>query len=356
MTTTDAERWDRWIQSLEGSNLRQASGYGRALTMFGQRSELLTTKDGEDFAAGALLGIRDSLPGLGPAVHTSGGVATRDPYDPLVLRRFLQALVDRSRELGASTVDVFLRVPQRVGDDDVPNAGALKRALGETGFHLREPFDTYYIDLCDRTEDALLSAFGKNPRRHIRKAKREGLVVERSLALQDFRDFEEAHRAMTRRKGLTTFPAGFLSDAIFRLASEGLGNLFVARHGGTPRNYALVSSVGGDSYLWGALAEAAREPGCPQTGQALHYRAMCHAMGRKSAFYDFGGTPGRVPEPSHPNYSVWKFKYEFNGTYVSFLGWWRLRLRPVSSRVTDVLRTGVALGRRFKRTIRKDTK
>ena len=60
----------------------------------------------------------------------------------------------------------------------------------------------------------------------------------------------------------------------------------------------------------------------------------------------FGGTPGRIPDPAHPNYSVWKFKHEFQGRYVRTLGWWRFTLRPGSSRLLDVSRRAITIKRR----------
>jgi len=342
----DFKRWDEWLKTIDGANLRQTSGYRDALALFGQGSEILICEDGGELTCGALLGIRNTFPGLAPVLHTSGGLASRDPLNANLLARFLELILDYGRRNEASTVDVFLRVPQLVGASAAPEADALKSVLSEKGFHLREAFDTYYVSLRERSDEELLKAFGTNPRRHIRKGFREGLTVEASLAHEDFRDFEAAHNAMSRRKGLTRLPSGLLSTTIFRLAQSGQGKLFVARFQGKPRNYAFVSSVGRAIYLWGALSDWAREPGCPQTGQALHYQVMCSAKEWGSDFYDFGGTPGPIPDPSHPNYSVWKFKHEFNGIHVSFLGWWRYRLRPIRARLTDALRTGVALKRR----------
>jgi lipid II:glycine glycyltransferase (peptidoglycan interpeptide bridge formation enzyme) len=203
------------------------------------------------------------------------------------------------------------------------------------------------VDLAHASEEALLESFGKNPRRHIRKAMREGMVVERTVDERDFVAFGEAHRSMTARKRLDALPDGFATEVMLPLARAGQGDLFVARYRDVPRNYLFLGTTRDPIYHWGALTEAAKEEGCPQTGQILHYAAMCHYRRLGKPVYDFGGSPGPVPEPTHPNFTVWKFKHEFNGRYVRYLGQWRRTLRPVDSALLEVVRRGMTLRRRL---------
>ncbi len=344
--------WDGWLQALGSSSVRQCSLYARALALYGHRSEILAVRDSERFRAGALLSIRDPGFGVGPLVRTSGGINLDDPEDHRNLAAFLEALLDRARDLRASTLRVYLNVPRRIGDRSNPAATALEQALRTAGFTFDEPMGTYLVDLSVDSEEALLAGFGKNPRRHIRKAQREGMIVDRTTDPEAFGAFAEAHHAMCQRKGLEPLPERFAAEVLLPLSCAGLGDLFVARYRDVPRNYLYVGAIGNPSYHWGALVDAAREPGCPQTGQFLHYVAMCHYRSLGKPVYNFGGSPGPVPDPAHPNFTVWKFKYEFSGEYVDFFGSWQRTLRPVGKTLLNLARRGITLKRRLLRSTR----
>jgi len=345
----DDTRWDAWLRQVDGANARQTSHYRKALSLFGHTAELLVLDEGSSYAAGALLGIKPIGILGAPLVHASGGLALADPGDSDRLRQLLEAVTARCSALRASRLEISLRVPRAVGDVLNPSAAALEGVLRECGFEPVRALETYYVALAQPSDEALLESFGKNPRRHIRKAVRDGLVVETSTDPADFAAFGEAHRVMCGRKGLDPFPGGFPEKVLLPLVHDGHAELFVARFRGVARNYLLAGCTAEPIYLWGALHESARDPECPQTGQALHYTAMCRfrAMGKK--FYDFGGTPGPVPDPAHPNFSVWKFKHEFGVLHVPFLGVWKSDLRPASAAMLDAARAVVTLGRRLAR-------
>jgi hypothetical protein len=258
------------------------------------------------------------------------------------LSRFLSALVDRASDLRASTIDIHLRVPKLRGDESNPTAAGLEARLRDLNFAPTEPLGTYFVRLDVESEQTLLEGLGKNPRRHIRKALRDGLVVERTTSPADIEDFLHVRDRLYTRKGLGALPKGMASTFLRPLIEANLAELFVARFQGIPRNYIAVDGVGQPVYNWGALADAAFESGCPQTGQALHYAAMCHFRAIGRVVYDFGGSPGPTPEPGHHNFDVWKFKHEFGGQYVLFLGHWKRTLRPIDAQLLELLRKGKA--------------
>jgi hypothetical protein len=103
--------------------------------------------------------------------------------------------------------------------------------------------------------------------------------------------------------------------------------------------------------VWGAVVDAAWEPGCPPTGQALHFSAMCHYRRLGYPFYDFGGTPGPVPDPVDPNYTVWRFKNEFQGRYVEYAGVFTAILDRTGAEALRIARDAVdrvrSLGRSY---------
>jgi lipid II:glycine glycyltransferase (peptidoglycan interpeptide bridge formation enzyme) len=235
-------------------------------------------------------------------------------------------------------VEVSLRFPREVGGRAVPEAGALDESLRRAGFLRTAEEGTYCVDLELDSDEALLARFSKNVRRDVRKALREGVIVDPSLDSSDFEGFARAYEAMGGRKGLEVHPPGFAREVLQPLAEKGQGDLFVARFGEEARNYVYVSCVGEPIYHWGALAEAGQEPGCPPTGQVTQYAAMCHYRSRGKRLYDLGGSPGPVPEPGHENYGVWRFKHAFGGPYVRYVGVWRRVLRPLRWKALDLAR------------------
>jgi len=331
------ERWDRWLAGVEGANIKQSLAYRPALALYGCRSEILALEQSGEIVGGTLLAIRDFPPPLGCLVRTSGGLALSDWSDTNLFVRLLKTALDRCQALNASSLEVSVRLVKEVG---TASAGItkLESALLSLGFELTKGQGTYLVDLNLDSEDSLLKSFGKNPRRHIRKALRDGLIVKRANNEQQFLSFEKAHRAVCGRKKLSPLPRGFFSQVLLPLVQAGYGELFVAYYDGSPRNYVFTGSVGQPIYHWGALANTTQAGGCPQTGQALHYAAMCHFMEIGKPVYDFGGSPGTVPSRGHPNFGVWKFKSEFQGRYVHFLGTWRCRLRPFMSTALDIVR------------------
>jgi hypothetical protein len=154
---------------------------------------------------------------------------------------------------------------------------------------------------------------------------------------------------MARRKGLDQLPPRFAQEVLHPMSQAGHCDLYVARFRGIARNYVLVGTTNTPTYTWGCLAESAREPGCPPTGEALQYAAMCRSRAAGKPIYDLGGTPGPVPEQGHPNYTVWKFKYEFGGAYVTQVGVWKRTLRPQAAALIDIGRKAVTIGRRIGR-------
>jgi hypothetical protein len=322
--------------------VRQTSTYRRALNHYGHESEILVEAHDQNkpFRAGALLSIQRPIPLVGPIVQTAGGIALDNQPDPTVLHDFLVALHDRGKALHACSIRISLLVPEWIGKDKNPIATELISVLQGLHYERKENKGTYYINLAVDSDDALLASFSSHTRRNIRKAFRAGLEVMPSLDAVDFSDFGKAHHSMGHRKGLTPLPSPLIAKVLLPLAQANLGTLFVARLRGMCLNYAFLSTLSQPLYCWGAMRKTSLHDTCPGTGHALHFGAMSHLRALGKCIYDFGGSPGPTPEPTHPNYGVWRFKHEFRGAYVRFLGIWQRTLRPVNTRVIELALRG----------------
>jgi hypothetical protein len=339
-TLSDAEMpaWDAWLGAQRSANVRQLSLYRKALTMHRHRSEVVVLQEGERWLAGALLNFRRPVPLLGPSVHTSGGIVLAEgpDADARLLKTFVDGLLEKSGQIGASALEIVVRLPE---------SPASLSVLAESGFEHQEGIETYVVPLGEGGEEALLQRFARNTRRDARRALRDGLEVERASTPDRFEAFEDTHRRLTERKALDHLPAGMARDVLYPMSRAGQLDLWFASFEGRIRNWLAVGTIGMPTYTWGAFDQAAQDPGCPPTGQALHFVAMKHYASLGAAGYDLGGTPGPVPDPSHPNYTVWKFKHGFGGTHVRFLGLFRRVLRPTHVRVVNRVRRMVSTRR-----------
>ena len=164
-------------------------------------------------------------------------------------------------------------------------------------------------------DEALLGSFSSKCRRDVRKGLREGISVEGAETEDLFEAFCQAHRKMISRKGLATVREATYG-ALRPLHARSHVKVFAATHDGRVCNMALVDMLGVPKYTLGAVTEAGMAKGCPPTGQVLHYGIMQYFRDRGCKYYDWGGSPGPVPVEGHPNYTVWRFKYEFNNQFV----------------------------------------
>ena len=335
-------RWDAWLRDAEGATVRVASPYVEALRGFGYRAEILALENAEGFVGGGLLARRGmGLPGAS-ILRSSGPLVLSDVGDPEAARALMEALAERARECGAASIEVSFRVP-------LDRAGALEEVLRSSGYRPTRPQGTFWIDLDRDSDEALLESFPKKVRRDVRKGLRDGLRIDASRDPSDFDAFDAAHATLGHAKGIDALPSGFGRRVLLPLADRGLGDLLVARFQEVARNFVFVGSAGTPMYTWGALAPEARDGACPPTGQATQFVAMCRARSAGAARYDLGGSPGPEPDPSHANYTVWRFKHDFGGGYVSFLGYWEATPRPAVARVASSLRAAKAVARKWTR-------
>jgi hypothetical protein len=341
-TLSDAEMpaWDAWLAGQGSANIRQLSLYRKALTMHRHHSEVVVLQEGSGWLAGALLNIRRPVPFLAPSIHTSGGIvlAKEPAADAGLLAMVLDGLLERCKAVGAAALDIVLRWPRSLDGAAVSGAEACATLLAESGFELQEGLETYVVPLDAGGEDALLQRFARNTRRDARRALRDGLQIERAVSPDRFDAFEEAHRRLTERKALDRLPIGFAREVLFPMSRAGQLDLWFASFEGRVRNWLAVGTIGMPTYTWGAVDPAAQDPGGPPTGQALHFVAMKHYASIGAVGYDLGGTPGPIPDASHPNYTVWRFKHGFGGSHVRFLGRFRRVLKPTQVRVVDRVR------------------
>jgi hypothetical protein len=245
-----------------------------------------------------------------------------------IVAAVLAELRNYASRRGILACEITLRIPRQIGDQCPPYADPIEGALARSGLQVESGVLGTYLQNIDLDDEALLQGVSKNRRRDIRRALRDGVVVEGTQAADDLVRFYDAYRQLCILKGLDYASPTFLIRGMGRILGRGAVRLFRAVYGGAILNWALVSTVGVPRYLYGASPPTTRDKSLPPTGQILHYEIMRRQRDHGGKLYDWGGSFGPVPERGHPNYGVWRFKHSFGGTFVYHLGHWRWRIRP----------------------------
>jgi len=314
LSDTDSDRWDAFVSSHplgDGTVTAAGDAWWRALRWSPLRVGV--------FRAGALLAgaavTMRKVPLLGSKVARFEAILP-DPEDvaesTFLLAGAAEEIVRSRRGL---EIESRCHIPDACSVGGVDYSAGVREALARRGYTpVRMKSGTYLVDIA-RDDDALVASFGKKCRRDVRKGLREGVEVVDMASPEDWDFFRRTHLEMCSRKDIRALTESQY-EAVGRLHEPGHVKVFGARYEGKIRNLAVIETFGIPRYWYGATTADAFEKGLPPTGQVLHFGIMKHLRDRGRTYYDLGQSPGPEPRKGHPNYTVWRFKYEFNGTWV----------------------------------------
>jgi len=331
-------RWDEFAGRHALGMIYHNSRYSRTLREWGHEFEVLAAEDEGEIIAGAVLNCRPMpLCGWRSANIEGGVLLVRE--SPELLSEFVDGLLAYLSRRSYVDLRLFMRHPRRIGDTVVDGSAALHDVLVRRGLAREDnEIGTYVVDI-DRDEEALIESFGKNCRRDVRKAQREGVTVDETDDPAILPDFYEQYVSTYRRKGLT-LP---LRDPFIRCHAEAmresLMRMYYASFGGKVVNMALIARVGTPRYMKGASIASEAGERMPPTGQVLHFEIMRRLRADGFRAYDLGGCPGPEPIEGHANYWVWRFKHAFGGAFHQDLGEYYTVLSPLKHRVLTLART-----------------
>jgi len=237
----------------------------------------------------------------------------------------LRAVEELARSERAAEIELRCAVPEGVALDGVEYGQGICEALERAGYlDSGDAFETYIVDV-NKDDAALLATFEKECRRQVRVGARKGVEVVESRSPEDFQAMVDADATLRERKQLPRYSPETYEGFRTMLAGGGL-KLFLARYEGQPCNLSLIQPFGIPCMMLLAVTPYALEKGVPATGEPFQYGAMKWFRDHGAAYYDLGGTPGAKPVKGHPNYTVWRFKYQFRGQHVRYLPYYRRSL------------------------------
>jgi lipid II:glycine glycyltransferase (peptidoglycan interpeptide bridge formation enzyme) len=202
-------------------------------------------------------------------------------------------------------------------------------------------------------DEALMAGFDKDTRYAVRRAEREGVVVEIAEDADDTAAIDALHDLV----GETQRRAGFPMPALERyrvgwraLAGAGRAVILEARREGELLASGMVVLEGTCSYYLfsGSRREERGEPK-HYASYALQWAMMRLARDRGVTHHDLWGIAPPDAGPDHPWHGVGLFKKGFGGREIEWAGSWDLVVDPTLYR----LRASFGILRRWLRRVRR---
>jgi peptidoglycan pentaglycine glycine transferase (the first glycine) len=261
----------------------------------------------------------------------------------------LRAVVSGLREVARRHGAIAVKLEPRLADGAKEAAVLERRGLRRLPETLQVG-QTRIVELAD--DEALLAGFDKDTRYSVRRAEREGVVVETAEDADDTAAIDALHGLVeeTQRRGRFPMPPLQRYRIAWRaLAGAGRAVILEARHEGALLASGMVVIEGDRSfYLFsGSLREERGEPK-RYASYALQWAMMRLARERGVRLHDLWGVAPAGAGPDHPWHGVGLFKKGFGGHELAWAGSWDLVVDPTLYR----LRTAAGMLRGLLRRVR----
>ncbi len=244
------------------------------------------------------------------------------------------ALLDGLRDAAREHRAVAVKLEPRLAAHD-PAVASLRgrgiRRLPET----LQVGQTRIVELAD--DGALLAGFDKDTRYGVRRAEREGVVVEVATDAGDTVAIDALHDLVgetQKRAGFPMPPLERYRVAWRALAGAGRAAILEARREGELLASGMVVIEGDRSfYLFSGSRREERGEPKRYASYALQWAMMRLARERGVRVHDLWGTAPPDAGPEHPWHGVGLFKKGFGGREVVWAGSWDLVVDPTLYRL-----------------------
>ncbi len=272
-----------------------------------------------------------------------------DYGDPAAVER-LRAVTIGLREVARQHRAIAVKLEPRLEAGAAELAVFERRGLRRTADTLQVG-QTRIVQLAD--DDALLAGFDKDTRYSVRRAEREGVVVETADDADDTAAIDALHGLVEETQRRAGFPMPPLER--YRIAWRALAGarravILEARREGELLASGLVVIEGDRSfYLFSGSRREERGEPKRYASYALQWAMMRLARDRGVRIHDLWGVAPAGAGPDHPWHGVGLFKKGFGGREVTWAGSWDLVVDPTLYR----LRTAVGMLRGLPRRLRR---
>lgn len=174
--------------------------------------------------------------------------------------------------------------------------------------------------------DEIRAQMKQKGRYNINLAIKKGVIVTKDNTREAINSFCILMTETATRQRFSVRNSQYFRLLVESLDRDGVGGLWLAKFNGKILAAAIVSFVGTRaSYLYGASSDQNRSIMAPYL---LHFELIKEAKRRGCLIYDFIGVAPPEAGPKHPWAGITRFKKEFGGQTVRYLGSYDLIWRP----------------------------
>jgi peptidoglycan pentaglycine glycine transferase (the first glycine) len=223
-------------------------------------------------------------------------------------KNILELLRNKSIEIAKKEHCHFLRVSTVLTDTEENRTLFKELGFRNAPIHLHSELG-WILDIT-KPEEELLQAMRKNTRYAIRKAEKDGVVIEKSSSLEDFEKFWAIYMETVQRQNFTPYSREYLYNEFKAFINDGKAFLFFGKYKEQYITTAfIVYTTNSAFYHHGASVHLF--PGI-SASELLQWEAIKEAKRRGCTTYNFWGV---VPEDAqkHPWYGLSRFKRGFGG-------------------------------------------
>lgn len=270
----------------------------------------------------------------------------RQPAAAARLRAVVLGLREVARQHGAIAVKLEPRL-----EADTPELAAFERRGLRRTAETVQVGQTRIVELGD--DEALLAGFDKDTRYSVRRAEREGVVVETADNADAAAAIDALHALVEetqRRAGFPMPPLDRYRTAWRALAGAGRAVILEARYEGELLASGMVVIEGDRSfYLFSGSRREERGEPKRYASYALQWAMMRLARERGVRLHDLWGVAPPGAGPEHAWHGVGLFKKGFGGREVVWAGSWDVVVDPTLYR----LRAAIGMVRGAVRRLRR---
>jgi len=298
--------WQNFVDGSDLSNIFQTKLWAEAMQKAGMGTLLTLARDNQNHIKGGILGIcrHSSFYGLRtiPNMQVWGGPILYDVNDKGLAKMLLKTFEEDAKKLGVISSYIRSFLPM----DDI-FVDKLKYTMDPSDLHC-----TVIIDLTESTEE-IWTQMQERGRRSVRKALKQGVVVEEGTTVKDYLTYYEISKKTAKRLKTTPVPLKIMMTLRETFSRENNFKLFLAKHGGHSIAGVIIARWG--DKMWGWHGSSLVESWSLNANSLIHWSIIKWGVRNHLKIYDLMGIPCRK-HSSHPNYGLYLFKTQLGGRIV----------------------------------------
>ena len=280
-------------------------------------NEIVVSYDKEGKINGAMSVLIRKVPIFKASLMYSPRGPVCDVHDKKVLKTLLDGAKDLAKKYNAYVLKL---------DPDIKNSDAeFLDIVKELGFKVKsagknfegiQPKFVFRLDVKDKTEDEIFSAFHNKTRYNVRVALKNGVTTSIGTR-EDLKRFHEIMIETGTRDEFVIRPLEYFEKMYDVMAPSGNLRLYLAHYEGKIISGTIAIKYGDKVwYLYGASSNSYRNV---MPNYLLQWEMIKWAIEEKCRIYDFRGVSGDLSE-DNPLYGLYRFKKGFSGEFTEFVG------------------------------------